>query len=309
MAAMVPLNGTEAYDRWWKESTMARASDGESALSKHLRVLGAFEASDPYLTLTEIGERAGLAPSTAHRLIAELEREGLLERLPDRTYRLGVRLWELACRTPGALGLREVARPYLNAVHARVRQHAQLAVLSGTEALFLDRLSARDAVINATLIGGRIPLHASSSGLVLLAHAGGEVVDRVLEAPLRKFTEHTIHSQGELRATLRRVRRDGWAVCDGAIHEESRGIAVPVYGAHRDVIAAIGVVVANDDVSPLGYIELLVRAASEISLAMRAAALPEGHPSAPPGGRFRPLVTSSLRSMEYLAGLPEGASP
>ena len=78
------------------------------------------------MTLSEISDRAGLAPSTAHRIVGELEREGLLERLPDRTYRLGVRLWELACRTPGALGLRELARPYLQAVHARVRQHAQL---------------------------------------------------------------------------------------------------------------------------------------------------------------------------------------
>ena len=184
--------------------------------------------------------------------MAELEREGLLERLPDRTYRLGVRLWELACRTPGALGLRELARPYLQAVHARVRQHAQLGVLSDTEVLFLDRLSARDAVVNATLIGGRIPLHASSSGLVLLAHSGQAVVDAVLAAPLRRYTPHTIQTEAELHAALRRVRADGWAVCDGHIHEESRGIAVPVYGAHRDVIAAIGVVVPNDDAPTLG---------------------------------------------------------
>ena len=279
---------------------MARASDGESALHKHLRVLGVFEASVPFLTLSQIADRAGLAPSTAHRLVGELEREGLLERLPDRSYRLGVRLWELACRTPGALGLRELARPHLQAVHARVRQHTQLGVISDTDVLFLDRLSARDAVLNATLIGGRIPLHASSSGLVLLAHSGQAVVDAVLSAPLRRYTPHTIQTEAQLRAALRRVRADGWAVCDGHIHEESRGIAVPVYGAHQDVIAAIGVVVPNDDAPTLPHVELLTRAAREIGAAMRAAYLPTGHPSATPGGRFRPLVNSSLRSMEYL---------
>ena len=286
---------------------MARASDGESVLHKHLRVLGTFEAAVPFLTLSEIAERAGLAPSTAHRIVAELEREGLLERLPDRTYRLGVRLWELACRTPGALGLRELARPYLQAVHARVRQHAQLGVLSDTEVLFLDRLSARDAVVNATLIGGRIPLHASSSGLVLLAHSGQAVVDAVLAAPLRRYTPHTIQTEAELQAALRRVRSDGWAVCDGHIHEESRGIAVPVYGAHQDVIAAIGVVVPNDDAPTLPLIELLTLAAREIGAAMRAAYLPTGHPAATAGGRFRPLVTSSVRSMEYLESISAGA--
>jgi DNA-binding IclR family transcriptional regulator len=270
-------------------------------------VLGAFEAAVPFLTLSEIADRAGLAPSTAHRIVAELEREGLLERLPDRTYRLGVRLWELACRTPGALGLRELARPYLQAVHARVRQHAQLGVLSDTEVLFLDRLSARDAVVNATLIGGRIPLHASSSGLVLLAHSGQAVVDAVLAAPLRRYTPYTIQTEADLHAALRHIRADGWAVCDGHIHEESRGIAVPVYGAHQDVIAAIGVVVPNDDAPTLPYVELLTHAAREIGAAMRAAYLPTGHPSATPGGRFRPLVTSSVRSMEYLEAITAGS--
>ncbi|MHA6694976.1 IclR family transcriptional regulator [Homoserinimonas sp. A520] len=280
---------------------MARASAGESVLSKHLRVLGSFEAAVPFLTLSELSAKAKLSPSTAHRIVGELEREGLLERLPDRSYRLGVRLWELSCRTPGALGLRELARPYLEQVHARVNQHAQLGVLSGTEVLFLDRLSARDAVVNATLIGGRIPLHASSSGLVLLAHAGQGLVDEVLAAGLRRYTDQTIQTEDELRSALRSVRADGWAVCDGHIYEASRGIAVPVHGAHRDVIAAIGVVVPNDETSPLRYIEPLVHAASQISAAMRSAYLPAGHPAAAPGGRLRPLVNSSVHSMEYLA--------
>ena len=83
---------------------MARGSAGESVLHKHLRVLEAFDALRPFLTLTEIADAAAMPLSTTHRLVAELEREGLLERMPDRTYRLGVRLWEFASRTPGALG-------------------------------------------------------------------------------------------------------------------------------------------------------------------------------------------------------------
>jgi len=120
---------------------------------------------------------------------------------------------------------------------------------------------------------------------------------------MRRYTPHTIRTEADLYAKLRRVRADGWAVCNGHIHEESRGIAVPVYGAHEDVIAAIGVVVPNDDAPTLGHIELLTRAAREITVAMRAAYLPTAHPAATPGGRFRPLVTSSVRSMEYLESI------
>lgn len=284
---------------------MARGSAGESVLHKHLRVLESFDPLRPFLTLGEIADAAGLAPSTAHRLVAELEREGLLERMPDRSYRLGVRLWEFASRTPGALGLRELARPWLGAVHARVRQHTQLGVLAGRDVLFIERMSTRDAVVNATLIGGRIPLPISSSGLVLLAHAGDALVDEVVDAGWPILTPHTIRGGDELRERLRRVRADGFAVADGHIHVESRGIAVPVLGPHGVVYAALGVVVANDATSPNAAIEMLTIAAAGITRELEEVYLPDG------GQRGTPLMTTSVRSLEYFAtaGTPTSHTP
>jgi DNA-binding IclR family transcriptional regulator len=272
---------------------MARGSAGESVLHKHLRVLDAFDARHPFRSLTEIAEAAGLARSTAHRLVGELEAEGLLERLPDRSYRLGVRLWEYASRTPGALGLREVARPWLGAVHARVRQHTQLGVLSGRDVLFIERMSTRDAVVNATLIGGRIPLPVSSSGLVLLAHAEEAVVADVVAAGWPHHTPFALKDESELRRALARVRADGYAVTAGHIYEESRGIAVPVRGPQGVMYAALGVVVPNDGTSPQGMIELLTVAATGIRDALEQAYLPDGG--------IRPLLSTSTRSLEYFA--------
>ncbi|GAA1973433.1 IclR family transcriptional regulator [Microbacterium pumilum] len=267
-------------------------------LHKHLRVLQAFDTLRPFLTLTEIADAADMPLSTTHRLVTELEREGLVERMPDRTYRLGVRLWEFASRTPGALGLRELARPWLSAVHSRVRQHTQLGVLSGLDVLFIERMSTRDAVTNATLIGGRTPLPVSSSGLVLLAHAAPEVVEQTIAAGWPAYTSATIRGEGALRAALRHVHADGFAVTDGHIHTESRGIAVPVFGPHGAVYAAIGVVVANDATPPQPAIELLTMAAAGITHALEEAYLPD---SAPPDRRIRALIGTSERSLDYFA--------
>lgn len=279
---------------------MARGSAGESVLHRHLRVLESFDAWHPFLTLSQIADAAGLPRSSVHRLIAELEREGLLERLPDRTYRLGVRLWEFASRTPGAVGLREIARPWLGAVHERVRQHTQLGVQSGRDVLFIDRMSTRDAVVNATLIGGRIPLHASSSGLVLLAHADPALVTDVISHGMRVYTEHTIRSGTELRARLRQVREEGFAVTNGHIHPESRGIAVPVTGPGGGVYAAIGVVVPNDGGSPYAYVELLHRAAAGIARDLAVAYRPDVDEHV---HGIRSLMSGSRRSLEYLESL------
>jgi len=281
---------------------MARRSDGESVLHKHLRVLEAFDARRPFLSLTEIADAAGLAPSTAHRLVGELLREGLLERMPDRTYRLGVRLWEFASRTPGALGLRELARPWMEAVHARVRQHTQLGILSGRDVLFVERMSTRDAVVNATLIGGRIPLPLSSSGLVLLAHAGDDLLDEVAAIPWPHPTRFGVADDAALRDRVRRIRADGFAVLAGAIHEDSRGIAVPVRGPHGVVYAALGVVVPNDDSAAGPFVELLTVAAAGVTRALEDAYLPDGgvSPDAAAHG-IQPLISTSTATLEYFA--------
>lgn len=279
---------------------MARNSAGESVLHRHLRILGTFDAWHPYLTLTEIAQTSGIALSSVHRLAAELEAEGLLERLPDRTYRLGVRLWEFASRTPGALGLREIARPWLGAVHERVRQHVQLGVRSGDDVLFIERMSARDATLNATLIGGRIPLHASSTGLLLLAHAPEPVERRVLAGDFRAYTDRTPRTAAEVRAILRRVRADGFAVADGYIHPESRGIAVPVTGPGGTVYAAIGAVVPNDGSDAGAVIDLLRRAAAGISRDLARAYQPDESVRA---AGIRSLLGSSTRSIDYLERL------
>lgn len=130
-----------------------------------------------------IARRARLPTATAHRLVAELTDLRYLERDPTRRVRLGTRLWELASRGSRTLELRQAAMSFMENLQTVVRQHTQLAVLNDSEALYLERLSARYAVVNITRIAGRLPLHACSSGLVLLAHARAALQERILEGP------------------------------------------------------------------------------------------------------------------------------
>ena len=278
---------------------MARWSGGSSALSRAMAVLEVFAPEEPFLSLTDIARRTGLAASSAHAIVTELARHGLLERLEDRSYRLGNRLWELGARTPGALGLREIALPYLQAVQAAVRQHAQLCVRSELDVLVVERLSARGAVLNASIIGGRIPLDHSSSGLVLLAGAHEDVLHHLLDRGLRPATASGIATEAELRRAVAETGREGYAVASGFIHPVSRGIAVPIRGTHDVVIGAIGVVVANDHAPADPYVDLLRRAASGITGSLLRRYLPSGHPAALPGGRYARMVNSSEASMRY----------
>jgi DNA-binding IclR family transcriptional regulator len=288
---------------------MARQSNGISAISRVVMVLDTFSFEAPFLSLSEIAERAGIPMSSAHRIVTELVEHGLLERMPDRSYRVGNRLWEMGSRTPGALGLREIALPFLHAIQSRVRQHTQLLVRSGLDVLVIERLSSRDAVVNASIVGGRIPMQHSSSGIVLLADVGDDLLEKVLERGLSPITAASLSTPEQLRDAVAAARRNGFALSEGWIFEESRGIAVPVRGSQDVVVGTVSVVIPNDHSPVDDLVRLLKLAATGISEALLRSYLPPGHPQARPGGVYRQLVSSSERSMAYFEHLLEEHGP
>ncbi|KAF2416011.1 IclR family transcriptional regulator [Microbacterium sp. B35-30] len=247
---------------------MANSPSGDSMTDRIVRVLETFTAERSMQSAAEIGRRAGLPSSTAHRIVDELVDAGLLERDEDRRVHLGLRLWELALRGSTALRLRQAALPHMEQVQARIREHTQLAVLEQDEALFLERLSHPDAGANITRIAGRLPLHASSSGLVLLAHAPSPLRERVLTGPLRALAPETVTDAARLRRLLAEVRRTGVVVASGSIEAVSTGVAVPIRDA-GEVVAALSVVLPRET-DPDAAIAALREAAAGIEAVLRA---------------------------------------
>ena len=207
---------------------MARTATGESVLSRAVRIFDAFTPDERVLSVSQIARRSGLHLATASRLIAELQSHGLLDRDPDRRVRMGVRMWELALRASPTLSLREAALPFMEDAHAVLGHHVRLGVLDGDEVVFVERPPARGDVISYTRIAGRLPLHASSSGLVLLAFGGRQLQERILARRLRRYTAATITEVAALRTTLAEVRRQGYAYLPGPVHEGALGVAVPI---------------------------------------------------------------------------------
>lgn len=243
----------------WQGVSVANSRSGDSMLDRTVRLLETFTPTRTVQTAAEIGRRTDLPPSTAHRLVAE----GLLERDEDGRVRIGMRLWELATRSSHALRVRQAALPAMERVQARVREHTQLAILEQDEALFLERLSSPDAGANITRIAGRVPLHASSSGLVLLAFAEADLQERVLAAPLRRLAADTLTDPGAVRRKLAEVRTLGHAIAPGYIEDVSTGVAVPIRNELGAVSAALSVVLPRDAAtSPT--LEELHRAACDI---------------------------------------------
>ena len=246
---------------------MANSTSGDSVTDRIVRVLETFTPTRTVQTAAEIGRRTGLPASTAHRIVGDLIDAGLLERDDDRRVRIGLRLWELATRSSHALRLRQLAMPAMERVQARIREHTQLAILEQDEALFLERLSGPESGSNVTRIAGRLPLHASSSGLVLLAFGEHDLQERILAGRLTRIAPETITDAATLRRKLAEVRGLGHAVAPGYIENVSTGVGVPIRDETGTVIAALSVVLPRDAPVEPALVELR-GAAREIERAL-----------------------------------------
>ena len=203
-----------------------RPAVGEPVLDRAFRLLAAFGPDSRSLSLAELSRRAGLPKASALRIARKLADWGALERTPGGDYVIGLRLLELASLAPRGHGLRATALPYLEDLHHSTGQHVLLAVRDGLEAVLVERLSARRAGRVLYRVGGRMPLHSTGVGLVLLAHAPARVQEEVLAGDLTIEPENIHLPPSELRKHLAAVRHDRVAVVSRA-QPERLEIATP----------------------------------------------------------------------------------
>jgi DNA-binding IclR family transcriptional regulator len=213
-----------------------------SVVSKVLSLLDAFSATDPELTLNELARRTGLPLSTTYRLASELVAWGGLERVAGGGYRVGLRVWEIGSLATRGADLRSVALPFMQDLYEATREHVHLAVLDGTEALYLETIAGRRGPRLKSRRGGRLPLHATGVGKVLLAHAPPGFVDAVLAAGLERFTPHTITAPGLLRRALAEIRRTGVGYAREELTVGSVSVASPLFGADGGAVGALSIV-------------------------------------------------------------------
>ena len=216
---------------------------GATVVSRALALLFAFDDAHRRLTLSELARRADLPVPTAHRLVGELVAGGALVRRPTGEYVVARRLWQTGLLAPVETGLREIAAPFMNDLHAATRATVHLAVREGIEVLYLERLSGRASVPVVSTVGSRLPLHATGVGKVLLAHAPEDVVGAAL-ARLARVTPYTITQPGRMREQLEQIRHDGYATTVEEMTLGACSVAVPITAGER-VIGALGIVIPS----------------------------------------------------------------
>jgi len=192
--------------------------------------------------VTELAADLGVHKSTAFRLVSALERRQLVEQVGDRgKYRLGLGILRLAAATTARLDVTRESQPVCERLAREFGETVNVAILNENSAMNVLQEYGTSTIGTRNWIGQRTPLHATSSGKVLLAFAEETLRKAVLTAPLDRHTALTVTDPNELRRQLDQILVRGWASTNEELEVGLTAVAAPIRNGRGRVIAAVSV--------------------------------------------------------------------
>lgn len=242
---------------------------GGSAL-KVFAVLECIASAQRPLTISELAVLLGVPKPTMHRIVRQLDGEGLLQREPDtRLYGPGPRLLNFAL---GAVrsSMRSAPRhAVLEALSAKVGETCNFGMISGSAVLYIDRVEASWPFGLRFEPGSRVPLHCTSVGKLLLSVQPRRRRDELIRATrLTRYTENTITDPDRLQAELEAIRKRGYSIDNQEFLAGVVCLAVPVRDGKGAICAGLAISAPNARMSVeecVGHLPTLLEAAKQLA--------------------------------------------
>lgn len=224
----------------------------------------------PEKRLTEIAYELGLGKSTTSRLLSTLLSEGFVYQDPvTHKYRLGQRIISLYNVIVMSFSdLAEAASPIIERLAHETSEALRVAVLEENEVAYIHQAGGAKHEDIAAYVGGRAPVHCTSSGKMLLAYQNEFELSKILSRPLMKYTPETITDPSELKEQLKRIREQDYCVSIGEYLENLVSVSSPIRDATGLVISVLTLIspVHHIDKTKIAaYTNKIVKAAKEIS--------------------------------------------
>jgi DNA-binding IclR family transcriptional regulator len=232
---------------------MANGGDGHRAANRVVDILELLALSPDGLALRDVSAQLEAPKSSLLPLLRALTARAYLEQGRAGEYRLGVRVRDLGAAAPAPRELVDVARPALVDLMRRTGETVFLGMLSSdrTSIVYVDKIESDHVIRYAAGVGDRRPLHATSSGKVILAFLPSEEREQIVRSlPLAPHTERTVTSGSALRTSLDEIRKAGVCVTVDELVPGASGIAAPVFDRHGRVAGACAIGGPTDRVRP-----------------------------------------------------------
>lgn len=252
-----------------KPDPVSPASPAIQVIERMFALIEVLAGREEAVPLKEISEKTGLHPSTTHRILNDLASGRFVERSSPGNYRLGMRLLELGNLVKGRLNVRDAALTPMRELHRLIQQPVNLSLRQGDEIVYVERaFSERSGMQVVRAIGGRAPLHLTSTGkLFLAADDPHRVRAYATRTGLSGHTKNSITQLNVLERELGKARQFGIARDNEELELGVRCIAAGIYDDQARLVAGLSISAPADRLDE-GWLSKLQSTANEISTAL-----------------------------------------
>ena len=245
-----------------------------TSLARGLLVIQAFSDRRLQLSISQLSKRTGLSRASVRRCLYTLTKLGFAGADDGRSFYLRPRVLALGHSYLSSMPLATAAQPILEHLSQILHESCSIALLDGTEIVYLARANVTRIMSIDLGVGTRLPAFCTSIGRVLLANLPPEELESMLSRiELVRYTEKTLTSVEKLRQVMATVRTEGYAIIDQELELGLRSMAVPVRNPTGRVVAAVNVGAHAQRVSvqdmQTRFLPYLRAAAQELSVLLR----------------------------------------
>lgn len=255
------------------ESKVERPADTlmVQSVEKAFRMLSAFGAQQPTMSLTQVASACGMDVSTAQRFTHTLTKLGYLRKDADtKRFELTTKTLDLGYHYLRANRLIERAMPYLMHLSKETEETVNLTMLDDTQIIFVSRFMSRHVLNIDVIVGTRMPAYCTAPGIAILSRLSkGEAAAILERSELKAHTPSTTWRMPDLIEKIRLSAQQGYATAFAEFYYGDGSVAAAILDANGRPEGAVNIAVSLSRYSPEEVKEklapLVVAAAYSIS--------------------------------------------
>lgn len=244
-------------------------SNRVQSIDRAMSILECFSENKRELKLSEIAKMLDLNKSTVHGIINTLKYHRLIDQDElTQKYRLGIRFMEFSDVVINSMDIRNVAYPIIDDVCGRIEETVNLAMLDGTDVIYIEKKECSKSIRISSKIGLRIPAYATADGRIILCYLEKEKLANILPKSLKKFTANTVTDKRKIMRRFAEMRENGYAIDNEEVVQGIKCVAAPIFDHKGEVLcslSAIGPAIRMTDEKIKELIIIVKEAANEIS--------------------------------------------
>lgn len=247
---------------------MERDKELINSIIRAVDILDLIKSKKRELGATEISEMLDCNKSSTYRILRTLAHTGMLNKNHETNkYKLGVKTIDLASEFVNSYNYKDTIFSYMKKLKDKVMETTVLSVYTDLEGICIEQMEVENTIKYSSKIGYATPLHSGAAGKILLAYQSEEVIDKIIDNGLKKYTENTIVTGVELKKEIENIREKEYAISYAETDRGVISIAVPIF-YKGELLYGLSVVGSMDRMNDKGIewlIENIVKAGLEIN--------------------------------------------